>query len=572
MSLSLSQLAPDLLQFAVYAAALILISPLLGRYLQATLAPAAARFNPVERAIYRVCGIDGTREQSGRQYLGALLLVNFGGFVMLLLILLLQDRLPMNPAALPGLSWHLALNTAVSFVTNTNWQSYGGESTMSTFSQMVGLSVQNFLSPATGIAVVLSLIRGFARRESSTLGNFYVDMTRAVLWVLLPLSIAFALLLVWQGVPQTFDASVTVTTLEGATQHIAMGPVASQEAIKILGTNGGGYFNANSAHPFENPTPLSNFQQMLSILALAGGLVFLLGRMISDRRQAWAIFWAMFIPFIIAVGLCYAAELQGNPFAIASGADPALHNMEGKEVRFGTVNSALFAVITTAASCGAVNAMHDSFTALGGMVPMVMMQFGEVIFGGVGSGLYGMLVFAILTVFVAGLMVGRTPEYLGKKIEAREVKLAVFAGLLPMPIGSLVIGAVATALPVGLAGLLNTGPHGLSEMLYAYTSATANNGSAFAGLTANAPFHDVMLAIAIVMGRYGPIVPIVMIASSLAAKKKVPASAGTFPTHGALFVALLIGVIVIVGALTYFPTLALGPVAEHFSTLAGQQF
>ena len=562
----------DMVQFAAYAAALILLSPLLGRYLYATLVKARTRLNIVERVIYRVCGVDESREQNWKQYLGALLLVNFGGFLLLLTILLLQDRLPMNPAALPGLPWHLAFNTAVSFVTNTNWQSYGGESTMSLFSQMAGLTVQNFLSPATAIGVVLTLIRGFAARESSRLGNFYVDMTRSVLWVLLPISIVFALLLVWQGVPQNFEASFTATTLEGATQHIAQGPVASQEAIKMLGTNGGGFFNANSAHPFENPTPLSNFLQMLAILSLAGGLVFLFGRMIGDRRQAWAIFWAMFIPFAIAVGLCYWAELQGNPFAVANGVDPALHNMEGKEVRFGTASSALFAVITTAASCGAVNAMHDSFTALGGMVPMVMMKFGEVIFGGVGSGLYGMLVFAILTVFVAGLMVGRTPEYLGKKIEAREVKLAVFAGLMPMPIGSLVIGAFAIALPVGLAGLLNPGPHGLSEMLYAYTSATANNGSAFAGLTANTPFHDLMLGIAIIVGRYGPIIPILAIAGSLAAKKKVPASAGTFPTHGALFVALLIGVIVIVGALTYFPTLALGPVAEHYSTLAGQQY
>jgi len=562
----------DIAQLAAYAAALLLICPLMGRYLQAALAPSAARTPAVERLLYRVCGIDPAREQNWRQYLGALIAVNLGGFLLLLAILLLQDHLPMNPAGLPGLSWHLALNTAVSFVTNTNWQSYGGESTMSLFSQMCGLTVQNFLSPATGIAVVLTLIRGFARRESATLGNFHVDMTRSVLWVLLPLSIVYALILVWQGVPQNFEGSVTGTTLEGMQQHIAQGPVASQEAIKMLGTNGGGYFNANSAHPYENPTPLSNFLQMLSILALAGGLVFLFGRMVGDRRQAWAIFAAMFIPFAVAVGLCYWAELQGNPFALANGVDPALHNLEGKEVRFGTVNSALFAVITTAASCGAVNAMHDSFTALGGMVPMVMMQFGEVIFGGVGSGLYGMLVFAILTVFVAGLMVGRTPEYLGKKIEAREVKLAVFAGLLPMPIGSLVIGALAIALPAGLAGLLNPGPHGLSEMLYAYSSATANNGSAFAGLTANAPFHDVMLALAILIGRYGPIIPILAIAGSLAAKKRVPASAGTFPTHGALFVALLIGVIVIVGALTYFPTLALGPLAEHYSTRAGQQY
>ncbi|MDB5972749.1 MAG: kdpA, partial [Hydrocarboniphaga sp.] len=440
------------------------------------------------------------------------------------------------------------------------------------FSQMAGFTVQNFASAAAAIAVAAAMARAFAANRGETLGNFWTDLFRISFYILLPMSVAIGLALAALGVPQTLLAHVDAHTIEGAKQSIALGPVASQEAIKMLGTNGGGFFNANSAHPFENPTPLSNFLQMVSILSLGGGLVFLFGRMIGDKRQAWAIFWAMFIPLAIAIGLCYWAELQGNPFAIANGVDPTLHNMEGKEVRFGTVNSAIFAVVTTAASCGAVNAMHDSLTALGGMVPMVMMKFGEVIFGGVGSGLYGMLVFAILTVFVAGLMVGRTPEYLGKKIEAREVKLAVFAGLLPMPIGSLVIGAFAIALPIGLAGLLNPGPHGLSEMLYAYTSATANNGSAFAGLSANAPFHDVMLGIAIIIGRYGPIIPILAIAGSLAAKKKVPASAGTFPTHGALFVALLIGVIVIVGALTYFPTLALGPVAEHFSTLAGQQY
>ncbi len=562
----------DLIQLAAYAAALFLICPLMGRYLQATLAPASARANIIERSVYRVCGVDETREQDWKQYLGAVLLLNFAGIVLLLLILLFQDALPLNPAGLPGLSWHLALDTAVSFVTNTNWQSYGGESTMSVFSQMVGLTLQNFLSAATAIGVVLALIRGFARRESQAVGNFYVDMTRSVLWVLLPLSLVFALVLVWQGVPQTFDANVTATTLEGATQTIAQGPVASQEAIKILGTNGGGYFNVNSAHPFENPTPLTNFLQMLAIFTLGGGLVFLFGHMVGDKRQAWAIFAAMFITFAIVVGFGYWAEIQGNPFAVAAGVDPSLGNMEGKEVRFGTVNSVLFSVITTAASCGAVNAMHDSFTALGGMMPMVMMKFGEVIFGGVGSGLYGMLVFAILTVFIAGLMVGRTPEYLGKKIEAREIKLAVFAAMLPMPLGSLVIGAFAIALPVGLAGLLNPGPHGLSEMLYAYTSAVANNGSAFAGLTANTPFHNLMLALAMLIGRFGPIIPIMAIAGALAAKKRVPVSVGTFPTHGALFVILLIGVIVIVGALTYFPTLALGPVAEHFSTLAGQQF
>ena len=565
--------AADLLQLFFYTAALLVLCPLAGRYLHAMLAPDrnGALALP-ERIVYGACGVDPSREQNWAEYARALLLVNAAGIALLFAILKFQNLLPLNPIGLPGLSWHLALNTAVSFVTNTNWQSYGGESTMSMFSQAFGLTVQNFLSPATGIAVVLALVRGLIRRESSSVGNFYVDMTRAVLYVLLPLSIVFSLLLVWQGVPQNLEASISATTLEGAQQTLVQGPVASQEAIKILGTNGGGYYNVNSAHPFENPTPLSNALQMLGILLLAGGLVFLFGRMVDDRRQAWALFAAMIIPLMLAVGCAYWAESQGNPFANAAGVDPALANMEGKEVRFGTLSSVLYAVVTTAASCGAVNAMHDSFTALGGLVPMVMIQLGEVIFGGVGSGLYGLLVFALLTVFIAGLMVGRTPEYLGKKIEAREMKLAVFAALMPIPLGILVLGAFAIALPVGVAGLANPGPHGLSEMLYAYTSATGNNGSAFAGLTANTPFHNVMLGIAMLIGRFGPIVPILAIAGSLAVKKRIPPSAGTFPTHGAIFVALLIGVIVIVGALTYFPTLALGPIAEHFATLAGQQF
>ncbi len=563
----------DLIQILFFAVALLLLCPLAGRYLQAMLAPdrSGALALP-ERIVYGTCGVDAGREQNWAEYARALLLVNAGGIALLFAILRFQHLLPLNPSGLPGLSWHLALNTAVSFTTNTNWQSYGGESTMSMFSQAFGLTVQNFLSPATGIAVVLALVRGLVRRETANVGNFYVDMTRSVLYVLLPLSLLFALLLVWQGVPQNLEAAVSASTLEGAQQTLVQGPVASQEAIKILGTNGGGYYNVNSAHPYENPTPLSNALQLLAMLSLGGGLVFLFGRMAGDKRQAWAVFAAMMIPLAIAVGCAYWAESQGNPFATPAGVDPALANMEGKEVRFGTVSSVLYAVFTTAASCGAVNAMHDSFTALGGLVPMVMIQLGEVIFGGVGSGLYGMLVFALLTVFIAGLMVGRTPEYLGKKIEAREMKLAVFAALIPMPLGILVIGAFAIALPAGVAGLANPGPHGLSEMLYAYTSATGNNGSAFAGLTANTEFHNSLLALAMLIGRFGPIVPILAIAGSLAAKKRIPPSAGTFPTHGAIFVALLIGVILIVGALTYFPTLALGPVAEHFSTLAGQQF
>ena len=564
----------DLLQLLIYAAALIALSPLVGRYLHAVLAAERrpALMAGVERLVCRLVGVDAKQEQTWRQYATALIALNLGGFVLLYVILRLQDSAPLNPQHLAAPSWHLAYDTAISFVTNTNWQSYGGESTLSYFSQMVGLTVQNFLSAATGITVALVLIRGFARKQTGALGNFWLDMTRVLLWVLLPLSLIFALVLCWQGVPQNLGSYVDATTLEGAKQTIAQGPVASQEAIKLLGTNGGGFFNANSAHPFENPTPLTNFLQMLGILLLAGGLVFLFGRMVGDRRQAWAIFWAMFIPLAILVGCAWSAELQGNPFAAAAGVDASPGNLEGKEVRFGIGNSALFAAVTTAASCGAVNAMHDSFTALGGLVPMVLMKFGEVIFGGVGSGLYGMLVFAILTVFVAGLMVGRTPEYLGKKIEAAEVKLAVLAGLIVMPVGSLMIGGLAIATEAGRAGLLNPGPHGLSEMLYAYTSAVANNGSAFAGLTANVPLHNLALGVAMFLGRFAPIVPVLAIAGSLAAKKQVPASAGTFPTHGALFVALLIGVIVIVGALTYFPTLALGPLAEHFETLAGKQF
>lgn len=564
--------ASDLLQFAFCALALLLLCPLAGAGLQAALAPPGDRCRWPERALCRAIGVDPQQSQDWGGYAAALLLVNGLGIGLLFAILLLQDRLPLNPTALPGLSWHLALNTAVSFVTNTNWQSYGGESTLSMFSQACGLTVQNFLSPATGLAVALALVRGLVRRETPLIGNFYVDMMRAVFYVLLPLSLVFALVLVWQGVPQNLVASVDATTLEGARQTLVQGPVASQEAIKILGTNGGGYFNANSAHPYENPTPLTNVLQLIGMLLLAGGLVFLFGRLVDDRRQGRALFAAILIPLALGVAAAYAAERQGNPFAVVAGVDPALAGMEGKEVRFGTAASVLYAVFTTAASCGAVNAMHDSLTALGGLVPMVMIQLGEVIFGGVGSGFYGLILFVLLTVFIAGLMVGRTPEYLGKKIEAREIKLAVLAALLPMPLGILVAGAVAIALPAGTAGLLNPGPHGLSEILYAYTSATGNNGSAFAGLNANGAFHNSLLALAMLVGRYAPILPVLAIAGSLARKKRIPPSAGTFPTHGAIFVALLIGVIFIVGALTYFPVLALGPVAEHFSTAAGQLF
>lgn len=563
---------PDLTQLCVYVAGLMLLCPLLGIYLSRVLDPKAGSTPRLERWLYRCCGIDEQREQHWSEYLQSLLTLNVGGVLLLMSMLMLQGWLPLNPANTPGMSWHLALNTAVSFVTNTNWQSYAGESSVSALCQMLGLTLQNFLSPATGIAVLLAMIRGFTRVNTDRIGNYWADMTRSVIWVLLPISCFTALLLVWQGVPQTFDARIVATTLEGSQQTIPLGAIASQEAIKMIGTNGGGYFNANSAHPYENPTPLSNMIEMLSILLLPGALVMMFGRMLDQPRQARALFVAMLIPLLLGVAICTWAEQQGNPFLIAAGADPAGGNMEGKEVRFGISGSSLFAVITTAASCGAVNAMHDSFTALGGLVPMVMIQLGEVIFGGVGSGLYGMLIFAVLTVFIAGLMVGRTPEYLGKKIEAREIKLVVFAGLLPMPLGTLIVGATAIAFEAGRVGILNPGPHGLSELLYAYTSATGNNGSAFAGLSANTPFHNVLLTIAITIGRYLPIAAVLAIAGSLANKKRLPVSAGTFPTDRGLFVALLIGVILIVGALTYFPVLALGPVAEQLSATAGRQF
>ncbi|WP_366919430.1 potassium-transporting ATPase subunit KdpA [Hydrocarboniphaga sp.] len=563
----------DMIQLAAYAAALILISPLVGRYLQATLAPAHTRFNIVERAIYGVCGVDETREQNWKQYLSALLLVNFGGFLLLLAILLFQDHLPMNPASLPGLSWHLAFNTAISFVTNTNWQSYSGESTMSVFSQMCGLTVQNFLSPATAIAVVLTLIRGFARRESKVLGNFYVDMTRSVLWVLLPIAMVFALVLVWQGVPQNFDASVTATTLEGVQQNIATGPVASQEAIKMLGTNGGGFFNANSAHPYENPTALSNFFQMVSIFLIPAGLCFAFGRMVGDRRQGWALLAAMTLIFVVMTAVVLVAEQQAHPGFQALGVDQAASltqaggNMEGKETRFGISAPALFAAVTTAASCGAVNAMHDSFLPLGGMVPMVLIQLGEVVFGGVGTGLYTMLIFAIMAVFIAGLMIGRTPEYLGKKIQAYEMKMTAIA-ILVTPTLVLAGTAIAVMLDVGKAGMANPGAHGFSEILYAFSSAANNNGSAFAGLSANTPFYNSMLAVAMWFGRFAMIVPILAVAGSLARKQRLESNAGTMPTHGPMFIGLLVAVVVLVGVLNYVPALALGPVIEHLQLFA----
>jgi potassium-transporting ATPase potassium-binding subunit len=521
---------------------------------------------PVERGFYRAAGIDPAREQGWRAYALHMLAFQLATTLLTYALLRWQALLPLNQRALPGVGADGAFNVAVAFVTNTNWQWYAGEATLSNLSQMLGLTIHNFLSAATGIAIAFALFRGFARREATTVGNFWADMTRVTLYLLLPVSLVYGLYLVWAGVPQTLAASVDATTLEGARQTIALGPVASQEAIKMLGTNGGGFFNANSAHPFENPTAMTNFVQMLSIFVLGVGLTTTFGKAVGDARQGRAILFAMGILFLAVVTVAYAAEAHGNPLLHLAGG-----NMEGKEVRFGVAASALFAVVTTAASCGAVNAMHDSFTAIGGLVPLFNIQLGEVVVGGVGAGIYGFLLFAILSVFVAGLMVGRTPEYVGKKIEAREVKLAVLAiAFMPLMIlGGTAIAAVAQA---GLAGPLNKGPHGFSEILYAFTSATGNNGSAFAGLTAGTPFYNGLLGVAMWIGRFFVIVPVLAIAGSLAAKKHTPAGAGSFPTTGGLWVGLLVGIILILGGLTFLPSLALGPVADQVTAAAGQLF
>ena len=524
---------------------------------------------PLERGLYGLAGIDAKREQHWLTYTIAMLLFNAIGFVSLYALLRFQANLPLNPAEQVAVAPDLAFNTAVSFVTNTNWQNYGGETTMSYLTQMVGLTVQNFVSAATGIVLAVALIRGFARASAATVGNFWADMTRCTLYILLPICIIFTLFLVWQGVPQTLGAYVDATTLEGAKQSIAVGPAASQIAIKILGTNGGGFFNANAAHPFENPTSLSNFVQMLSIFAIGAALTNAFGRMVGNERQGWAILAAMGVLFVAGVTAAYWAEASGNDAFTALGLTGG--NMEGKEVRFGIVASALFAVVTTAASCGAVNAMHDSFTVLGGMIPLINMQLGEIIVGGVGAGLYGMLLFVVIAIFVAGLMVGRTPEYVGKKIEAKEMKMAMLA-ILVLPLMYLGWTAAAVVIPSAVASMANAGPHGFSEVLYAYTSQTANNGSAFGGLTGNTLWYNTTGAIAMLVGRFLMIVPAMAIAGSLAAKKTVPASSGTFPTTGGLFVGLLVGVILIVGGLTFFPALALGPIVEHLAMRAGTVF
>jgi potassium-transporting ATPase potassium-binding subunit len=524
---------------------------------------------PVESVLYRASGVDETREQGWLTYTVAMLLFNAAGFIAVYGLMRMQAFLPLNPAEQSAVSPDLSFNTAVSFATNTNWQNYGGESTLSYFTQMVALTTQNFVSAATGIALAIALIRAFARTSGKTVGNFWVDLTRCTLYILLPISIIAALFLVWQGVPQNFGAYIDATTLEGLKQLLSQGPAASQIAIKQLGTNGGGFWNANSSVPFENPTALSNFVEVLFILLISTALTHTFGRMVKSPRQGWALYAVMLIIVVACLAVTYWAEGAGNANFAALGIDPA--NMEGKEVRFGIANSSLWAVTTTAASNGSVNAMHDSLTPLGGLIPMLLIQLGEIVFGGVGSGLYGMFLFVIITVFVAGLMVGRTPEYLGKKIEAKEVKMAMLA-VLCLPLSILGFTAVAVLVPSAVASTANAGPHGFSEILYAYSSQTGNNGSAFAGLTGNTLWYNITGGFAMLIGRYFVIIPAMAIAGSLVSKKIVPASSGTFPTDGGLFVGLLIGVILIVGGLTYFPALALGPIVEHIAMQAHTLF
>jgi potassium-transporting ATPase potassium-binding subunit len=524
---------------------------------------------PVEAGLYWIGGVDEKREQHWLTYTVAMLLFHVGGVLIIYGLMRLQALLPFNPAEQSAVAEDLSFNTAISFITNTNWQNYGGESTLSYLVQMLGLTHQNFLSAATGIALAVALIRGFSRSSMRTIGNFWVDVTRCTLYVLMPICVVYTLFLIWQGMPQTLGAYVDATTLEGAKQTIAVGPVASQVAIKMLGTNGGGFFNANAAHPFENPTALSNFVQMLSIFALGAALTNVFGRMVGNQRQGWAVLGVMGVLFIVGVTVTYWSEANGTNALDALGLSGG--NMEGKEVRFGIVASSLFAVITTAASCGAVNAMHDSFTALGGMIPLINIQLGEIIVGGVGAGLYGMLIFVVLSIFVAGLMVGRTPEYVGKKIEAREVKMAMLA-ILVLPLMYLGWTAIAVVYPTAVASMANAGPHGFTEVLYAYTSQTGNNGSAFAGLSGNILFYNLTGAVAMFVGRFFMIVPAMAMAGSLAGKKSIPPSAGTLPTTGGLFVGLVVGVILIIGGLTFFPALALGPIVEHLAMTAGNLF
>lgn len=561
------------LLIAAFVGILLALTKPMGMWLHALYegrrTPLHAVLGPVERGFYKLSGINPDEDQSWRRYAVHMLMFNAALLLLTYILLRAQGLLPLNGLGYAGIGADGAFNTAVSFTTNTNWQWYSGEAAMSNLSQMLALTIHNFLSAATGIALAFAFFRGFARRSATGIGNFWADMTRVTLYLLLPICVVYGVYLIASGVPQTLAASVDVSTLEGVKQTLALGPVASQEAIKMLGTNGGGFFNANSAHPFENPTALTNLVQMLSIFAIGVGLTWCFGKAVGNTRQGWAILAAMLTIFLVGVGVVYWQESVGNPILHSLGV--AGGNMEGKEVRFGIAASSLFAAVTTAASCGAVNAMHDSFTALGGMIPLFNIQLGEVVVGGVGAGIYGFLLFAILAVFVAGLMVGRTPEYVGKKIESREVKLAVLAiAVLPL----IILGgtAIASVLPAGLAGPLNKGPHGFSEILYGFTSAVGNNGSAFAGLTAGTPFYNGMLGVAMWLGRFFVIIPMLAIAGSLAAKKYTPETAGSFPTTGLLWTGLLIGIVLIVGGLTFLPSLALGPIADHLAMIRGQLF
>lgn len=561
------------IQILVFCGIIVLLVKPLGAYMTRVFNGESTWLQPVlrpiERGLYRVAGTREDEEQNWVTYAVAMLLFNFAGFIILYLLQRFQAVLPLNPAGMAEVGPELAFNTAASFVTNTNWQNYGGETTMSYLTQMMGLAVQNFVSAATGIAVAMAVIRAFSRKSVSTLGNFWVDLVRGTFYILLPICIIGTLVLVWQGVPQNLDAYTAAVTLEGTQQSIAQGPVASQMMIKYLGTNGGGFFNVNAAHPFENPTALTNLISMVSIFAIGAALTNVFGRMVGNQKQGWAIFITMGVLFLVGVIVCYWAEAAGNPLVHALGIGGG--NMEGKEVRFGVPLSALFAVVTTAASCGAVNAMHDSFMALGGMIPMINMMLGEIIIGGVGAGFYGIVLFVVVAIFVAGLMVGRTPEYLGKKIEAKEVKMAMLA-ILCLPLAMLGFTAISVVLPFGVSSIWNPGPHGFSEVLYAYTSAAANNGSAFGGLSGNTPWYNITLGIGMLMGRFLVIIPALALAGSLVQKKTVPASAGTLPTHGMLFIGLLLGVILVVGGLTFIPALALGPIVEHLAMLGGQTF
>ena len=567
------------LQIELYFLVILTLTRPLGAYMHRVFEggdrPLPRFFGPLERGLYRLCGVDPRQEQTWAEYTLALLVFSAMGLLGTYAILRLQHWLPFNPQKLGPVEPGLAFNTSASFTTNTNWQAYSGETTMSYLSQMAALAWHNFTSAAAGIGIALALARGLTRcggpGAAPTIGNFWADLIRATLYLLLPLCLVGTLVLVSQGVIQNLSPYKEITTLEGGKQILPMGPVASQEMIKELGTNGGGFFNANSAHPFENPSPLTNFLEMVLIFAIPAGLTYTYGRMARSQRQGWVIFWAMSLLFLAGVTTVYWAESHGNPVAQGLAIDQAAGNMEGKEVRFGVANSALFATVTTDASCGAVNSMHDSFTPLGGLVPLLNIQLGEIIFGGVGAGLYGMLVFVLLTVFLAGLMVGRTPEYLGKKIEAREMKLAMLYVLI-FPLTILALAAWSSVTPYGVSALNNAGPHGLSEILYAFTSGTGNNGSAFAGLNANTPWYNITLGLAMLIGRFMMIVPALAIAGSMVGKKVVPPSLGTFPTNGWLFTALLVSVVVIVGALTFFPALSLGPIVEHFLALHGKTF